>query len=169
VLADAVWPWAMKAQAMAVSSNPELMGWGYRYSRPNDCITAWAVTDSSGLRSLRVYGGLHAAAGALPFLMDFEQAYGDTETEILTDLRDAYLIYTVRVQDTGRFPPHFVDALASRLAADGAGAIIGDVGLNAKPRLMQEYTLALSKAAAHDYNEGRNSIEPDTPAVRARL
>lgn len=171
VLSDGIWPWAMKSQALALSSNDDTQGWGYRYSRPNDCLTAWAVTDESGLRGLRVYGGLRGVglSQAQSLLVDFDQVHGDAETEILTDLQHARLVYTVRVTDTGRFPAHFVDALASRLAADGAGAIIGEVGLNAKPRLMQEYTLSRSLAAAHDYNESRNSIESDTPALLARM
>lgn len=175
VLADGIWPWAMRAQLLAQSTNQQKNGWGFRYSRPNDCITAWAITDENGLRQARGFGGLRCFcsgpdASPLAGLMgDFEQTLGDTETEILADMQDAYLVYTVRVDDTGRYPPHFVDTLASRLAADGAGAMIGDVGLNAKPRLMQEYTLARSLAATHDYNEGQNSVQMMTPAMRARL
>lgn len=173
VLSDGMWPWAMKAQALALGVDPTEQGWLYRYSRPNDCLTAWAVTNVDGLRDARSYGGLPCFTGQWPgmfgpFKADFDQCHGTTETEILTDLEDAYLVYTVRVTDPGRFPAHFVDALASRLAADGAGAMIGEVGLNAKPRLMQEYTLARSLAATHDYNEASNSREPATPMLMAR-
>jgi hypothetical protein len=175
VLADGVWPWAMKAEQLAQSTDDNLQGWGYRYARPNDCITAWAITDVGGLRAARGFGGIScfcwdmAESPLRGFVGDFDQVYGDVETEILTDMQDAWLVYTVRVEDTGRYPPHFVDALASRLAADAAGAMIGEVGLNAKPRLMQEYQLSRSIAAAHDYNEGQNSAQYTTPSMAARL
>lgn len=174
VLADGVWPWAMKAEQLAQSVTTDTGGWGYRYARPNDCITAWAITDVGGLRAARGFGGMACFCGDMSesplrgFIGDFEQVYGAVETEILTDTAEAYLVYTVRVEDTGRYPAHFVDALASRLAADAAGAMIGDVGLNAKPRLMQEYQLARSIAATHDYNEGQQSVRYTTPSMAAR-
>lgn len=174
VLSDGMWPWAMKAQKLALASADPEQGWQFRYSRPNDCLTAWAVTDVNGLRAARHFGGLgcfcdadNCAQLGLP-AAEFEQVYGSAETEILTDLPEAYLIFTVDVTDTGRFPPFFVDALAARLAADGGPAIVSEFALRNKGTLLQEYLLSRSTALAHDLNEMRNTREPAPPSQRAR-
>lgn len=172
VLAERNWPWAMKSMALAVASEAAQPGWAYRYTYPNDCITAIAVTDEAGLRMTRRLArfcdedylqSIHSVGA-----YDWETSYGTQDASINTDVEAAYLVYVLRVEDTGRYPAHFVDALAWRLAIEAGPQIIGEVGLNARDRMMDNYTDALSRAAAHGYNEGRSEQGYITPAIAAR-
>lgn len=173
VLADRSWPWATKAAALALDGVDDPQpGWRYRYSRPNDCLTIIAVTDENGLRQAggvsRFCNGdwLASAAGLSAF--DFEPSYGSQGETINTNIEHAWLVYTVEVTDTGRYPPHFVDALAWRLAAEAAPAILGETGVRAKESLLSGYQTALALAATHDYNETRSRLRPVTASVAAR-
>ncbi|HWU70751.1 MAG TPA: hypothetical protein VN017_05295 [Pseudoxanthomonas sp.] len=172
VLAARVWPWALKAQALAVDTEPAQPGWRLRYSYPNDCITAKALTDANGLRAVRMLSNycddnyLRGVWGRLAF--DWETSYGEQGTTINADQDGAYLVYVVRVEDTGRYPPNFVNALACRLAAEAAPPMIGEVGLNNKQSLLQEYNVALTDAGAHSYNEGSLVNDYVTPALASR-
>lgn len=172
VLAERNWPWAVKSLALSLATEAPQPGWEYRYTYPNDCITAIAVTDEAGLRSARRLSrfcdedyvrSMHASGA-----YDWETSYGTQDASINTDVEAAYLVYIVRVEDTGRYPAHFVDALAWRLAIEAAPQIIGEVGLNARDRMTQSYEDALSRAAAHAYNEGRSEQGYTTPAIAAR-
>lgn len=172
VLSDRTWPWAIRAAALAQSTEDAQPGWAYRYEYPNDCITAKAVTDLNGLRQVRTLSNycdpdfIRGIWGSGAF--DFETSYGEQATTINTDVKSAYLVYIVRVEDTGRYSAQFAEALACRLAVDAAPPLVGDIGLNSKTRLMQDYAYALTNAGAHSMNEGREDQEPVTPSMAAR-
>ena len=177
VLVARSWSWATRAEAISVSSEPAAPGWRYRYEVPNDCLSALAVTDENGLRGARLHGGL-SLFGAIDFarsvlrgsIYDFELSYGEQATTINTDAETAYLVYVVRLDEgqVTRFPPNFVNALACRIAYEAAGPIIGEVGLNAKPRLWDEYQVALSSAGAHAMLQSRDTAEYVSPSILAR-
>lgn len=172
VLAARVWPWALRAQALALVEEDALPGWRYRYSYPNDCITAYAITNDRGLAVTRQLARfteadyLRSVWGSGAY--DWDTSYGESETVIDTSLEDAILVYLVQVTDTGRYPAQFVQALACRLAAEAAPALIGEVGLNSKQALMNEYLWALSEAGAHSKNESASDAGYVTPALAAR-
>ena len=166
VLTDRVWPWAMKAQALALEAERPLPGWKRRYAYPNDCLTAYAVTSERGLAGC---GKLVHFVGSTPYGRDdWETAYGDQGLSILTNVEDAWLVYAAKVEDASIFPPQFVNALAARLAAEAAPPIMGDLGLQAKQSLLDEYGVALTHAGAHSMNESRNDAEGVTPSLAAR-
>lgn len=174
VLAARVWPWALKTQAMSVAAQAPDPGWLLRYAYPNDCITAKAVTNENGLRVVRNLAGycdtnfLRSGMGRWAF--DWDTSYGEQGTSIHSDVAGAYLVYVARVEDPGRYPPQFVNAFACLLAAEGAGPMIGEVGLQNKRDLMQEYNVALTEAGAHDYGESESQLAETytTPAMAAR-
>ena len=171
VQTDAVWPWLLRTQALALSVDPAPPGWAYRYARPNDCATAWAVTDEAGLRSerrLTFWTDPAWRRGLFGALYDWEQVRGGAETEIVASVPNAWLVYTVLDDEPARFPPAFVEALASKLALDAAGPLIGQSGLNNRTAMLQEYEFYKNKAAVHDYNEADSYGEPVTPAMMAR-
>ena len=167
VLAERQWPWAMRAMPLAVASEPAMPGWQLRYSRPADCITVVAVTDEAGVRAARRMSRWCEDDFRLRYAVEYEVAGGEQGTSILADIEQAYLIYVARVEDTERYPPSFVDALACKLAEEAAPAIIGDRGFSSKPNLKQLYQMALSQAAAHAYNEGVHDDDPYMPAAQA--
>lgn len=157
VLADRLWPWAIKAQHLAVVAEAPLPGWELRYARPTDCITAVALTGSEGMRA-----GRRLTSWCEPHFrqrhgIQFEQAYGEQGTTLLCDQAEAWLVYVSRVSDPERYPAHFVDALACKLAEEAAPTIIGGNGFSNKTGLKQLYQVALSQAAAHDFNEADES------------
>ncbi len=167
VLADRQWPWAMKAVALALEDEAPIPGWRYRYARPLDCITVVAVTDENGLRRCRRMSQWCDDAIRHRYGFEYESAAGEQGTSILCDHEQAHLIYVARVTDPGRYPAQFAEALACKLAEEAAPSVIGDRGFTSKTGLKQLYQLALSQAAAHDYNEGAHDDEPCMPAAQA--
>lgn len=163
VLADRLWPWAMVATRLALEAQDALPGWRFRYSRPSDCITVVAVTDDMGMRAGRMMSLWCDPVFRQRHGSEFAQAYGEQGTTILSDQPEAWLIYVVRVEDPERFPPHFVDALACKLAEESAPTVIGEKGFTNKGGLRQLYQAALSLAAAHDLNE--SEVPGHEPAV----
>lgn len=167
VLAERQWPWAMRSMPLAVASETAAPGWQLRYARPADCITVVAVTDEHGMRAGRRLGSWCDDEFRQRFAYEYETAAGEEGTTILADVERAYLVYVARIEDTERYPPMFVEALACKLAEEAAPSIIGDRGFTSKPNLKQLYQLALSQAAAHDYNEGAHDDEPYMRAAQA--
>ena len=172
VLTERVWPWAIRSRALALDVEAAQPGWLYRYAYPNDCLTAYAVTDSSGIAAAgklsRFANGDYISSVWGSGAFDWDTSYGEQATTINTNVPSAYLVYACRVEDTGRYPPQFVNALACRIAAEAAPPLIGEVGLNNKTQLLQEYTLALTNAGAHAMNESRTDGDYVTPALAAR-
>lgn len=172
VLTERVWPWAMRALALSHQDEPAMPGWAYRYAYPVDCLTAYAVTDAGGIASagklVRFTSGDWVANTWGSGSYDWDTAYGEQGTSIVSNLRDAYLVYTAKVDDANRYPPQFVNAIATRLAAEAAPPLIGDLGLQVKQNLLDEYMVALTGAGAHAMNESRSEAEYVTPGLAAR-
>lgn len=171
VQADVPWPFLMREAALAVAVDAPPPGWAHRYSRPNDCLTAWAVTDEAGLRGYRtltLWTDPTWRSGIFGRMYDWQEVAGGSETEIVTDVVQARLVYTVALDEPQRFPPHFVEALATYLAYYGAGPVIGDLGLQNRSGLLQEYSYFKGQAAAHAFNQARDTAEPLTGALLAR-
>lgn len=164
VLADGSWPFAVRAVALAQPAEAAFPGWAYRYTYPTDCLRLLAVTSSAGVRAV-----LSAAADTqAENRHDYEVVYGEQGTCLVTDLADAYAVYVIRVVDTGRFPPKFVEALATRLAWDRAPSIAGEAGFQLRGQLLSEYIAAKLDAATDALNEGRDTRAFVTPSIAAR-
>lgn len=171
VLTDFVWPFATKSVALALDAQ-ESPGWAYRYAYPSDCLNALAVCGEDGVRIALA----SAASGcwdarptrAIDGRHEFTVLHGTQSTAIATDLADAYLIYTCRVEEVARFAPHFVEALACRLAIEVAPVIAAEVGLKIGDRLEQKYLAAKSAAAVHALNEAHETTTIETPSMAAR-
>lgn len=100
----------VRVQLAQMSSNDS--PWGYAYARPNDCIKVQSVIDVSGNEH--------------PYACEVDAS---GQQVIYTDLPDALVKFTIRVNDAARFPPLFTLALSWHLASMIAGPIIkGDVG-----------------------------------------
>lgn len=168
VLADRLWPWAMRAQRLAVDAEAPTPGWEIRYSRPSDCISVVAVTGEDGMRAGRRLSSWCDSGFRRIHGIQFEQAMGEQGTTILCDQPTAWLVYVARVEDPERYPAHFVDALACKLAEESAPTIIGGNGFSNKSGLKQLYQLALSQAAAHDFNEADDDGHQPSMAQMAR-
>lgn len=172
VLSERVWPWAMRSQALALTAEAAQPGWRFRYAYPEDCLTAYAVTDAGGLSNAgklyRFASSDYLASVWGSGAFDWDVSYGEEQTTINTSVEQAYLVYGARVEAVDRYPPQFVNALACRLAAEAAPPIIGEVGLNSKSDLLSEYLMALTNAGAHAMNESKAEADYVTPALAAR-
>lgn len=172
LLAEHAWPFAVTSVALALQAQDPLPGWTYRYAYPSDCLNALAVTDENGIRA----GMAMASSGSdsQPWMVwrngqqAFQIVHGTQDTSIVTDLERAYLIYVSRVEDVGRYPPKFAEALVKRMAWQLAPAVMGELGFKAQDRLRQNYEIARAEAIAHAYNEARETIEFTTPSLAAR-
>lgn len=169
VLVERNWPWALKAQRGAVAADAPLPGWQYRYATPADCLRVVAVTDEQGMRATRRMSIWCHQQAAAQYAYEFERCYGDSSTSIQTDLEQAWIVYICRVDDTERFPPHFVDALACKLAEEAASPMIGDRGMSGKSNLKQLYQMALSAAAAVEFSQAEQNAEPMTHSLASRI
>ena len=159
VQAARIWPFTTRVELLTLSAEDPLPGWEYRYDYPSDCMTAVALCDEAGVRS--------ALRGNMPNF-DFEKVNGKDGACLLADLPDAYLLYSARVTDVSRFPAHFCEALACRLAWENAGVLAGEVGLRMRGQLLQDYAYALSEAGVHELNEGRDIRGYLTPTLAVR-
>lgn len=165
VLSSTIWPFALRAQALAVSADPPLPGWAYAYAYPDDCLDAIAVMGASGVRGFLQ----DLTVGVQQGDRDFQKMAGSTGSLIISDLASAWLIYSSRVEDVSQYPPLFVEALACRLAWENAAVLAGEVGLRMRPQLLQDYEYHRSNAAVHELNESAEaSLVYVTPSIGAR-
>lgn len=134
------WRFATKRVTLAQTTS-DTFEWGFAYALP-----------SGMLRALKV---LSAAASATDDSEDFEQQLDADDAQIiLSNCEEASLIYTVRVTDTTRFTPLFVDALSWLLASHLAGPILkGDAGKAESKACLAYFGAALSQAKVSDANQ----------------
>lgn len=168
LLASHPWPFARTAVALELSSDTPLPGWEYQYAYPTNCLRAWRLSDEAGLR--QNWAELRSFADPLDYRIGlpnvpFEVVNGTTRSCIVTDLEDAYLFYTARVAEA-RFPPLFVRALATALAARLAMPVTVAPQLAQSAR--QEAQVAFLLAAAEGFNESQPDPEQCTPSLSVR-
>lgn len=139
---------ARKVQALAALTNDWSERWGYRYSKPNDCLKIIRIVpETDDPYNLAVPYGLRA-----------QSIYADIDT--------ATLEYTLRQEDPSKFPSQFVDALAWALAARLAFPLTRDRQLRADAAQMAQQ-MRLSAEAA-DGNDGQNDYSFTPDHLRAR-
>lgn len=154
-LAPYKWNFARRRAALALHGDAAPTGvWTYRYALPDGYVRARYIENSLGW-----------AEDAVPF--ELETSDDGSENTILTDQRDATLVYTFDQTDATMWSPEFVDALAWRLAANIAFEITRDRGI-AKDCDQRFYQLALPMAVASNANESRPRGPRDAEGIRAR-
>jgi hypothetical protein len=172
VLADHPWQFAMRSAALAQLAEAPPPGWGYRYARPADALNVFAVTTEGGVRSvISAFSRADTApvARAVDGRAEYEIAHGEQDTSIVTDLPQAWGVFTVSIEDPVRYPPLFVEALACRLAWEIAGQIAGEVGLQLRGALIGDYVVAKMSAGVTNLNESHDtSAEFFSPTRAAR-
>lgn len=139
---------ARKVQALAGLTNDWGERWGYRYSKPNDC-----------LKIIRIVPEVDDP-DALPV------PYGLRGASIYTDLDTTTLEYTFRQDDPSTYPPQFVDALAWSLAARIAFPLTRDRQIRADA--VQMATSMRYAAEDADANNEINSYVTPAAQIEAR-
>lgn len=153
------WRFATTRATLAAHDLDPIGGWRFAYSLPRDCLKALAVLDALSCEGARPAG----------YVIETEPLTGDQV--IYTNVEDAILRYTMRVEDSSRFAPLFVEALATWLGSYLAGAMIqGTTGMKIADGLMTKAQAQATKAAASDANsESSNAYRDHVPdSFRAR-
>jgi hypothetical protein len=85
---------------------------------------------------------------------------------LLSNLPDAYAVYTSRVTNTAAFSTMMVSLIADRLALEIAMPLTSD------PRwyqvAQQRYAVAFPDVASRQYEQQKDGPQPDPPSIRAR-
>lgn len=152
------WRFATRRISLALLDT-ESWNWLFAYSQPINLVRCAAV----------LYPTDHGCSKS----QDFETETNASGTPIiLTNVEDATLRYTVRVEDSTKYPPLFVDALSWLLASYVAGPLLkGSSGQQAAIRCQQQYERLLGMAIASDSNQQqipRNPVGELAPWLKGR-
>lgn len=144
-LAQFPWQFATKISTLAMTGTAPRT-WLYQYQYPNDCLKAMYLTPPG--RILRPQDINERA--------NFVTGYADSGQVIWTNEQEAELAYIVRIVDTGKYPPLFVEALSWKLASLIA------MPMTAQTSIVQTagagYVQAWQIAASADLNESTQDI-----------
>lgn len=153
-LSEYEWRFASRRVSLALLDEDPPTNWGYRYAYPTDCLKARRL----------VYPGLYSPRADQRLM--YEVVSNGTSRVIDTNIEDAELEYTMRVEDTEQFPPLFVSALAYLIASELV------MPLSKKPDVGQAmrnaYVLVSSSAAAHSMSEAEEGPAPENEFTAAR-
>ena len=132
LLAEYPWNFAIKREALAASVSEPVWGYAYLYALPADCLRVLAVEGEpeSYTDPYKIEGRSIATDAAAPL-----------------NIR-----YIARVTDPAQFFPLFVEALAARLAAEGAFHFTGSTAREAQ--LAERYRELVANARRYDAQEG---------------
>lgn len=162
------WEFARKSAELALLDQT-FPGWALVYDYPNDCINALEIIPEEGLRwPVKWFGDWEDRCDyQVPKIPFGRVLRTDGQAQALvTDLENAWLIYTAKVNVVTVWPSDFVEMLAWRLAAEVAGPLKAKVEMMQLAR--QQYEIHKLRAGGNDLNEGYADREPDSPSVGAR-
>lgn len=171
VLRDFPWNFATRAVQLAEVTDATFPGWQVVYRYPTDCLDARQVVTEAGTRLPLSYWVStdpqrpHLSRW-LPPRIPFEVSSDEAGRLILTDLEEAYLVYTARIEDPNLFDSMFVSALAWHLAVELVMPLAVDERRAA--RAERNYTIVLSQAQAMNMNEAQADAPPESPSITAR-
>lgn len=159
------WPFAMRRRALQAITNGERGDWAFAYGLPNDCIAPRHLDQADADNALGAYNTNPGETEQLVFSIEGDATQGSGKV-LLTNVEDAVLVYTAKVEEPVRWSPMFRDAMAYRLAAD-----LG-FGLAKKERLgfamMQAFERAIARAAASSFNQQRKEVQPESELILSR-
>jgi len=158
------WPFARGQAALAQLDGVSRAGWVYAYALPSDFVAARGLI----VGELRL--SLQAEDDRVPHEIQSDDA-GEGQL-LLCDLEledgDA-LVYTRRHETVSRWPRQFLSAVAWRLAAELALAIVkGKEGQLLAQGCLTAFDSSLRVAFANQANQGQKDPDPDPPSIRAR-
>ena len=154
LLAQLDWSFARRRASLAEVTVDARSGWDHVYALPADCLAVRYI-----------YAGARSPSSEYrtKFQLEFESGIGRV---LLTDDSAAELVYTARVTEVVRYPPHFVDVLGWKLAQELA------LALSVKPQVAMgidgKYQACLALAMAADLNEAREDEQPESEFIRVR-
>lgn len=166
LLGDYAWTFATQAVKLASPVGDPPIGWGYQYSVPSGCLSPTRVCDYAGARSWNRWSIENPAINwpEVPFRLMQSESAG--HRVIVTDMPEAYLIYTARIENTAEMSAAFISLLAWRLAVELAMPMAVEPGL--MQTAQQNYTAAFQLATNKDARDQSYDPAPDSPSVQVR-
>jgi hypothetical protein len=156
VLRDTHWPFARGYLQLSLVSQgtdtPWSAEWMYAYRYPTDGLNIWRILTPLGKRET--------------VLAPFEIGSDEIGRLIFTDMKDATVEYTKRVEDPARFDPAFASALSWLLAAEIAMPLSLVDGL--RKQALQMYQAEKDIAQRVAANEGEPMRDIDTEFLNTR-
>ncbi len=159
ILQAHTWSFATRRSVLA-PVQWDLPQWRYAYAQPDDCIKFFAVLPPDAVDDYSMVASppIRTIFGdTLPLVRTYvpqefaEETDEDGNTVILTNQEQAIGRYVVRVTDTTKFSPIFVQALTRLLASYRAGPIIkGTDSIQVSTGHFNAFQIALAKAVAAD-------------------
>lgn len=162
------WNFSERAVALAEVSGDAMIGWTCQYRYPADCAYARVVCDEMGARQ-KWY---EIVPGQIPVQwlqsrIPFKVSSDDNGRLILTDLPEAYLLYSAKIEDTSLFDEAFTSVLAWWLAMD---LIVPMHGSDRNKVITEQgFIRELSQAFSLSANEGVPDARPESPSITARM
>lgn len=146
-LAGMHWSFCTKRVELSQSSTTPDFGWSYQYPLPSDLLEPITINEGT------------------------EAQWAIEEANLLTNESEVELLYSAKITDVAKWSALFIDAFATRLAADIVPRVKRDFGLQQK--LMQLFDYKLSKAQSWDssrrYDVQQYDQDPDNyPWLNAR-
>lgn len=139
------WTFATVRVSLAVVAAGAPSEWAYAYALPTKCLKPHAVYLPDALDDAR----------GEDFIVESD---ADGSGVLYTNVADAVLRYTRLVEDSTRFTPGFVVALARLLASYLAGPIVkGTTGIQVAQSQLKIFALELADAKTQDSNTGQRS------------
>lgn len=166
ILGDYEWTFATAAVKLATPTGDPPIGWSYQYAVPADCLSPIKVTDYSGARSWSRWSFDQTMINwpDVPFRL-MRSASAGTRV-IVTDLPEAYLVYTARIENTAEMSAAFISMLAWRLAVELAMPMAVEPNLRSDAR--QGLEAARQLATNKDARDQVYDPTPDSPSVQVR-
>jgi len=148
------WSFARRSVSLAThGDDAPTKRWAYRYVYPSNCVSIRFIENPIGEQ-----------ADPVPFETELGDD-GDTLT-IVTDQASAVAIYTFDLETTSLFSPHFIDALAAKLAARVAFALTGDKDVvNGMQNL---FSSLIVQAPAFSASQKQEKAPREAEHIRAR-
>lgn len=178
-LSDFPWGFATTIVPAAMVSGDAPAGWQFQYAYPVDCMAVRQVTDAMGSRTVYIsylrncwsdaYRVFQPAAPSVPWKVMTAKTGSSDAKIVVTDLDQAYLLYTRRITDPNQFDQGFIDALSWRIATEIASPFFGGPqGAQVAVTVGNQYRNALLTARAQALNESGQDYKPDPKAIAAR-
>lgn len=145
VLESREWTFAVKRFTLSPDTTPPDFQWGQRFKIPTEVLRVVTVERASVVSSNELTSNM----------IEHEQMNWVREEDyILTDFDVVHMRGIIRIEDTTKFSPSFVHALAARLAADLAIPITRSRTL--QQQMFALYGAKLEDAAATEGMQGRS-------------
>jgi len=138
VMKDFPWNFAQRIERLAPETE-SIPGWNYGYALPNECLKAHRIFNDANMTDQKGTEFLRAGRS------------------IYTSIDQAYLDYTLKIDDPSQFDPNFVDTLAWKLAMELSQTLTGDKAM--REQCYTLYQKALEAARGIDTGERYQKLQ----------